>query len=194
MNRASARRSVVASLAVALVVAACSSAATSSTPPSAPSAAAQPAGGGPSVDPGASVGTNDPSGAGERADYCSVFSADRLAIVVGQPVHVGDVSDLYGMGCRWDTADGKGGVVIQRLPVHLGYDEIAAQQGQRPVAGIGDKATIGPGAFADAAGDLHTGTIAAAVVGDGFASVTVAPRPADDVVIGLLTDLVAATR
>jgi hypothetical protein len=194
MNRASLGRSVLAPLAVLLLVGACSASGTASSAP-ASSAPTQPAGGSASVDPGPSVGAGgsvDP-GTGDGTDYCAVFTLDRLAAIVGQPVHLGDQSMLFGQGCRWDTADGKGGVVIQRMDMQLGFGDIATQDGQHPLAGVGDQATIGPGAFADAAGDLHTGTLAAAIVNQGFASVTVAPRPSDEVVIGLLRDLIAAT-
>ncbi len=201
-----ARAGVVLCLAAA--VAGCSSAggAGASTGPAAspiasvPAAAATPDGGTPAVaespapaDP-SSGGTDAGSGSGDT-DYCAVFSLDRIASVVGAPVHVGDISDLYGTGCRWFTADGKNGVLIGLSPVHLGYDDIAAQGGQKPVTGVGDKATIGPWAFYWENGDgPHTGVQAAALAGDGFATVLVSPVVPDDAVIGLLKDLVAATR
>jgi hypothetical protein len=53
---------------------------------------------------------------------------------VGAPDHPGDSSDLYGMGCRSFTVYGKGGVVIQRMPVKLGYDDLASMDGQHPVS------------------------------------------------------------
>ena len=190
-----------ASLATLLLVAACSAASAPASPPSSSPTSApatQPAGGGVSVDPGASVdpGTRvDPGGTGDGTDDCSVFTLDRLAAAVGQPVHLGDQSTLFGMGCRWDTADGKGGVVIQRLPVHAGYGDITGLDGQHPLSGVGDGATIGPGAFFGANGDgPFDGKLAAALVGDGFASIVVAPPPSDDAVVGLLKALVDATR
>jgi hypothetical protein len=198
MNPAAATRTLVLVAATLVLVAACSGGGGSSSSPVPATAHAQAAATNAPADAGPADGTGTDGtatgDAGGDVDPCSVFTADRLASVVGQPVHLGDQSMLFGMGCRWDTADGKGGVVIQLIPVHAGYGDLAALGGQQPLDGVGDGATIGPGPFDDAAGDLHTGKLAAALVGEGFASVTVAPPPADDVLIGLLQDLVAATR
>jgi hypothetical protein len=130
---------------------------------------------------------------GGSTDFCSVFTNDKLSAIVGAAVHVGDISQLAGAGCRWDTADGKGGVVILHSPLKLGYGDIAADTGQQPVSGIGDQATIGPAAFYGVSPDgPFDGTIAAAVVGGGFYSVLIAPPPAHDAVVGLLRDFVAS--
>ena len=186
---------LVIALAAALVVGACSASSGTTGTSSAP--ATQPLRASPTV-PASGDGSSpgDASSApGDGVDLCTVFTADQLGAVVGSPVHLGDSSDMYGMGCRWDTADGKGGVVIQRLPVHAGYGDIAGLDGQHPLSGVGDGATIGPGAFFGAGGDgPFTGKLAAALVGDGFASVLVAPPPSDDAVTGLLQALVDATR
>ncbi len=187
----------LAGLACLLLVAACSAspasrATTASTAPSASEAAAATSGAGDPSPSGSQEGTGRP--AGETDDY-TLFTTDRLAALVGQPVHVGDTSLLFGMGCRWDTADGRGGVVIQHQPVHLGCGDIAAQDGQHPVTGVGDEATIGPAAFYGTNGDgPFDATIAAAIVGEGFVSVVMAPAPSDDTVVGLLRDLAGAVR
>ena len=149
-----------------LLLAACSASPATTTPSAPPASAAASAtqgAGNPSPVESAATSTQP----GGETDDCALFTTDRLASVVGEPVHVGDTSLLFGMGCRWDTADGRGGVVVQHQPVHLGYGDIAAQDEQRAVA---------------------------AIVGDGFVSVTVAPAPSDDAVIGLLRELAGRVR
>ncbi len=140
--------------------------------------------------------TADPTdAAGGAVDYCALFTTDQLASIVGQPVHVGDTSLLFGLGCRWDAEDGRGGVVIQHSPVQAGFGDIAQGPDMRALPGVGDQATIGRAAFHGVSPDgPFDATIAAAIVGEGFDSVVVAPPPADDDVIGLLNDLIGTDR
>jgi len=122
-------------------------------------------------------------GGGGGSDYCSLFTGDELGPLVGAPVTVGDLSDLYGQGCRWVTADGSGVVIIEvEQPAGL-YNDIAGEDGQHAVSGIGDQALVGPAGAG--------GTQAAATSGDNFFFVRVDPAASDDAVIGLLRDLVA---
>lgn len=181
----------LAAVAVLLLVAACSASPGAPVTQAHATQESPAAPGGGSADP-----STDPSeAAGGSIDYCALFTSDQLASIVGRAVHVGDTSLLFGMGCRWDTEDGKGGVVIQHSPVHLGFGDIAQEPGQRPVSDVGDQATIGPAAFFGVSPDgPFDGTIAAAIVGEGFDSVVIAPPPTDDAVIGLLRALVTVDR
>jgi hypothetical protein len=196
MNDATHRRLIGLAIATIVLVAACSA---STAAPASPAAKPTPGldSSGPATSGGAGparpADTGAPGGTSGDLDLCTVFTADRLAEVTGQAVTKGDQSDLFGMGCRWDTADGKGGVVYQRLPVRAGFGDIAAEDGQRPLAGFEGDATIGTAAFFDKSGDIHTGKLAAALVGDGFVSVIVVPAPSDDELVKLLHELVDAT-
>ena len=177
----------LAAAVVILVVAACSSPAGATLAPQV-TQAVRPSG------PVATMASSPVAGGGGSGGPCAVFTTDKIASIVGQPVHVGDLSTMGGTGCQWVTADGKAGVVIQRYPSQLGYADIAQDTGQTAVTGIGDKATIGPTAFYGPSPDgPFDATIAAAIVGQGFDSVLVAPPPTSkDVVLGLLKDLIAA--
>ena len=119
-----------------------------------------------------------------RADYCTVFSSAELAKVFGQPVHVGDVTNQYGDGCLWNTADGKGQLVILRqLPGQ--YNDMI-DDADHPIPGLGDKAFFGP--------SQTGGVFAGAVANNTFYTLTINPAPADDDVVQLLREFMTRHR
>jgi hypothetical protein len=180
--------------AVGLLVVACSSA------PGAP-AASSAAGSADSPSPSRPAASDSETGTGDgagAADFCTVLPLDRLSAVVGAPVHVSDssvVADLAGMGCMWETADKRGGVVVTHSPVMLGFGDIQQRDGQEALSGFPGEATIGRAGFVNDSPDgPFEGTMAAAVVGEGYVTVLVAPPPGDDAVVGLLRDVIATGR
>jgi hypothetical protein len=139
-------------------------------------------GGGPTPSVAASVSTDPGSAASGTADICKVFTTDEIGSAVGQPVHLGDSSLLFGAGCRYDTADGTGELIIQAL-LPGQYNDLVGGSDQHTVSGIGEKAFFGPSVIG--------GVLAGAVANNTFYTVQVNPAPPEAKVLDLLRTFIS---
>lgn len=198
MPRSTTRR-LLAGIAIGVLVAACSGgsggagASSGASAASAPAASSGSAASAPASVQASIPATDGGGDTGSDKDFCTIFPLDKLSQVVGKPVTIGDKDlneTMAGMGCNWKTADHTAGVIVTHVPIHAGFTDIQQTKGQQPISGFPGEATIGPWPFSTDKG-LFDATQAAAIVGDGYYTVLVAPRPSDDVVVQLLKDAIA---
>src|SRR5262249_19892737 len=95
------------------------------------------------------------SAADNPRSYCSLFTSDQIASMLGKPVKAGSAPEMATDACQWDAASGKGVVTVMATAAGI-WNDMFRPQRQRQVPGIGQKAYVGM----SAAGGTEAGAVA----------------------------------
>lgn len=83
------------------------------------------------------------TGADKDAVACKLLSRDEIAKALGAAVEVGETSGPLGSACSWKIKSQDRTVMLQFVPRKY-YEDGARQPGGEALAGIGEKAFVGP--------------------------------------------------
>lgn len=84
------------------------------------------------------------TGAGAQSPACKMFTRNEIAAAYGAAVAEGETSGPLGSGCSWALKSGNYQSVMVQLVPRDYWEDGTEQPGGEALAGIGEKAFVGP--------------------------------------------------